>query len=189
MEITELGARIKRIRKARGMTLKDIEARSHVSATHISEIERGKTSPTIGALSRIASALGKDTSFFLETENLEDVSHIKYEERDKAEFKSTEGYYQRLSHGIPGGRLQVYRMHLDPGGHLEYSHPAKEGEATLVIEQGKVEFSVEDEQYALAKGDSMHFTEIFAPSIQNGSAREPADLLLISMRRHSIDEF
>ncbi len=189
MEITELGARIKRIRKGKGMTLKDIEARSHVSATHISEIERGKTSPTIGALSRIAAALGKDTSFFLETENLEDVSRIKYEDRQKVPFKSADGYHQRLTHGIPGGRLQVYRLHLEPGSRLQYSHPAQEGEATLVIEQGAITFDVNEETYEMKSGDSMHFTEIFAPGIVNSSQKDAADLLLISMRRHSIDEF
>lgn len=189
MLIQELGARIKRIRKGRSMTLKDIEARSHVSATHISEIERGKTSPTIGALARIAAALGKDTSFFLEMDNLEDVSHIKYEERTKENFKTAAGFYQRLTHGIPGGRLQVYRMHLEPGTTLQYSHPTLEGEATLVLEQGSINFSVEDGDYPMSAGDSMHFTEIFAPGITNSSSKEPADLLLISMRRHSIDEF
>ncbi len=189
MPINELGVRIKRIRKGRGMTLKDIEARSHVSATHISEIERGKTSPTIGALSRIAAALSKDTSFFLETENLEDVSHIKYEERSRTPFKTTAGYYQRLTHGIPGGRLQVYKMHLEPGSTLQYSHAAQEGEASVVIEQGAVEFSVGEDTYEMKAGDSMHFTEIFAPGITNTSSKKTVDLMLISMRRYSIEEF
>lgn len=189
MEIQELGGRIKRIRKSKGMTLKDIEARSHVSATHISEIERGKTSPTIGALSRIASALGKDTAFFLETQNLEDVSHIKYEERGKESFKSAAGYFQRLTRGIPGGRLQVYRLHLDPGAELRYTQAGQEGEATLVLEQGRLEFLVEGESYPMSAGDSMHFTEINAPAMRNLSTRETADLLLISIRRHSIDGF
>lgn len=189
MEIQELGGRIKRIRKAKGMTLKDIEAKSRVSATHISEIERGKTSPTIGALSRIAAALGKDTAFFLETQNLEDVSHIKYEERRKEGFKSAEGYFQRLTRGIPGGRLQVYRLHLDPGAELRYTESTPEGEATLVLEQGRLEFRVGDEAFQMSTGDSMHFTEQSAPALRNVSTRETADFLLISIRRHSIDGF
>jgi len=188
MEIQELGGRIKRIRKSRGLTLKDIEARSQVSATHISEIERGKTSPTIGALSRIAAALGKDTAFFLETQNLDDVCKIKYEDRKKLALKTTDGYYQPLTFGIPGGRLQAYRIHLEPGARLSYMHPAQEGEATVFIEGGRVRFSVEDEQHQMNTGDSMHFTEIFAPTIENESGEEGADLLLVSTRRHSLTE-
>ena len=188
MEIQELGARIKRIRKTRGLTLKDIEARSQVSATHISEIERGKTSPTIGALSRIALALGKDTAFFLERQNLDDVSKIKYEDRQKTPFKNAQGYYQQLTMGIPGGHLQTYRMHLDPGGVLQYAHPEHEGEATLYCSHGEVQFSVEGEEHTLHEGDSVHFTDEFGPRSENSSCDTPAELILVSTRRHSVDK-
>jgi transcriptional regulator with XRE-family HTH domain len=40
-----LGQRLKACRTEAGLTLKAMEARAGVSATHISEIERGKTSP------------------------------------------------------------------------------------------------------------------------------------------------
>jgi len=189
LDKAELGKRIKKIRESKHLTLKNIEAAAGISATHISEIERGKTSPTIGALSRIAAALGKDTAFFLETQNLEDVSHIKYEERHKENFKSAGGYFQRLTRGIPGGRLQVYRLHLEPGGELRYTQAGQEGEATLVLEQGRLEFRAADDIYPMAPGDSMHFTEVSSPAMRNLSNRETADLLLISIRRHSIDTF
>ena len=48
----DLGNRIRLVRKQRAYTLKDLERVSGFSATHISEIERGKTLPTIGAWSR-----------------------------------------------------------------------------------------------------------------------------------------
>ncbi len=187
MEIQELGARIKRIRKARGLTLKDIEARSQVSATHISEIERGKTSPTIGALSRIATALGKDTAFFLERQNLEDVSKIKYEDRKKIPFKQAKGYYQPLTMGIPGGHLQTYRMHIEPKGIIQYEDPEHEGEATVFCSQGEILFSVKGEEHTLHEGDSVHFTAEFAPRIENSSAEIPAELILVSTRRYSVE--
>ena len=65
------------------MTLKNVEAKASISATHISEIERGKTSPTIGALLRIADALEKDPAYFIEADELDDVSFIALEDRQK----------------------------------------------------------------------------------------------------------
>ena len=56
-----LGKRVRDVRTRGKMTLKIVEGRSGLSSTHISEIERGMTSPTIGALIRIAHALGKET--------------------------------------------------------------------------------------------------------------------------------
>ncbi len=62
----ELGKRIKQLRLSQGFTLKDIESKVGVSATHVSEIERGKTSPTVGALAKIASALQVNPSFLVD---------------------------------------------------------------------------------------------------------------------------
>ena len=75
----EIGRRIKKIREENHFTLKNVEAKAGISATHISEIERGKTSPTIGALIRIADALGKDPAYFIEKDELSDVSFIAFE--------------------------------------------------------------------------------------------------------------
>ena len=189
MDIQELGGRIKRVRKARSMTLKDVEAKSQVSATHISEIERGKTSPTINALSRIATALGKDTSFFLETRNLDDVSLIKFEDRQKVEFKKAGGYFQPLSNGIPGGHLEVFRVHLDPGASLAFQNRGGDGEATILVDRGKIEYRNSKDEHGLGAGDSVHFTESAEHVISNPAKRDAADLILVSTRRRTLDSF
>ncbi len=62
----ELGRRVKQLRLQKGMTLKEIEAKVGVSATHVSEVERGKTSPTVGALSKIAAALEVNASYLID---------------------------------------------------------------------------------------------------------------------------
>ena len=70
----ELGERIKRFRLDRNLTLKEVELKAKVSATHVSEIERGMTSPTIGALTKIARAMGTEPSYFLESDPYPPVS-------------------------------------------------------------------------------------------------------------------
>ena len=61
-----LGRRIRTIRIEKELTLKQIEAMVGISATHVSEIERGRTSPTVGALARIAEALGVRPSHLID---------------------------------------------------------------------------------------------------------------------------
>ena len=186
MEIQELGQRIKRVRKARGMTLKDVEGSSKVSATHISEIERGKTSPTVGALSRIAGALGKDTSFFLESRNLEEVSRIRFEERERSPLATTSGYYQPLTQGIPGGHLQIYKIHLDSDSELFFSNSRSAGEVTVLCERGKLNFVSGGEEYRINEGDSLHFTEAKEHRLMN-QGKEGADFVFVSTRRHLLE--
>ena len=186
MEIQELGLRIKRVRKTRGLTLKEVEAVSKVSATHISEIERGKTSPTVGALARIAMALGKDTSYFLESRNLDEVSRIRFEERERKPFTSTQGYFQPLTMGIPGGHLQVFKIHLDQGSSIPFASSRAQGEVTLLCERGKLSFSNIEGELSLAEGDSLHFTEMQEHQLR-ATSREGADLILVSTRRHLLE--
>ena len=79
LDAHEVGRRIKRVRGERNLTLKMVESASGVSATHVSEIERGETIPTIKVLARIARALGKRAAFFLEENELADASVLTAE--------------------------------------------------------------------------------------------------------------
>lgn len=187
MEIQELGLRIKRVRKARSMTLKDVEATSRVSATHISEIERGKTSPTVGALSRIAMALGKDTSYFLETRNLDEVSRIRFEERERKSFVKAQGSYQPLTQGIPGGHLQVFKIRLEAGSAIPFEASRSVGEVTVLCERGKLTFSCDTDIFDLSEGDSVHFTEAQS-HVLKANSKDGADIFLVSTRRHLLEE-
>ena len=61
-----LGKKLKQARSGKGMTLMQVQKKAHVSATHISQIERGMTSPTVGVLQKLAKALGTKASNFLD---------------------------------------------------------------------------------------------------------------------------
>lgn len=110
---TELGRRLREARQARGLTLKEMDRLSGFSATHISEIERGKTSPTIGALLRIAGALGREASYFIEPEALPDTAHVASEARDRRAWNGASA--ELLTPGVPGGRLTARKLVIEPG--------------------------------------------------------------------------
>ena len=55
-----LARRTKRIRKAKGMTLSEVEAKSGITASTISKIEKGTMSPSYANLIRLSKGLGVD---------------------------------------------------------------------------------------------------------------------------------
>lgn len=68
---TEIGKRLKKIRKQRGLTQRELALKvsGKVDYTYIGKIERGKQFPSIGVLKRISDALSVPLSyFFLEEE-------------------------------------------------------------------------------------------------------------------------
>ena len=154
-----LGQRLKACRTEAGLTLKAMEARAGVSATHISEIERGKTSPTIGALEKMARALDRDLTYFLESEALDEITHQRPFEREwvyaPGEGPGGSHRFMNLGTGIPGSRLNAFRMELragsEPSGELK-----SESDNVFLVEHGNVRFEVEGEEWTLEDGDSLH---------------------------------
>jgi transcriptional regulator with XRE-family HTH domain len=181
-----LGARLKACRTAQGLTLKTIEARAGVSATHISEIERAKTSPTIGALAKIAAALGKDITYFLENEPLEDVCHLHPGDRDPAALPWGRGRYSRLTRRVPGARLSAFEIELEEED-AESPETCLEGNDVFWVRRGRVRFVVDGVTYDLRTGDSIHL-DSGCSYRYSMVGTDRAELLLFSSRRLSLDE-
>jgi transcriptional regulator with XRE-family HTH domain len=150
-----LGRRLRDMRQKRGMTLKEVEAASGLSATHVSEIERGRTSPTIGALVRIAKALGCDPDYFLDERELEIASIIRKGEPSGAAGRQDRGGVESLTHGIVGGCLESFRVTLPPGGVIRFK--AHFGEECGYVQDGRLEITVGDERCVLEAGDAFHY--------------------------------
>ncbi len=154
VDLAELGRRIRKLRLEKRMTLKQVEESSGLSSTHLSEIERGRTSPTIGALVRIARALERDASYFIETDERPEVAFTPREQR-----RTMAGGLQveALTPGIPGSHLYAYRIVLQPGTRPGLNVEAQElpGDAIYFIRSGDVTTEVGERSCTLASGDAL----------------------------------
>jgi transcriptional regulator with XRE-family HTH domain len=152
----ELGHRLRVARFERNLTLKEVAARCGMSATHISEVERGKTSPTIGALQRISAALGERTSYFVQEDELPRVRLTRVTDRCDCYGADAKGVPLRLdvvSGGIPGGYMQIFRDHTEPGAVLHL--PPRIGEAVVLCVAGMVRMTALGESHVLREGDTI----------------------------------
>ncbi len=179
----EIGKRIKKVREEQHLTLKNVEAKAGISATHISEIERGKTSPTIGALVRIADALGRDPAYFIEDDELSDVSFVALEDRPGCKLERCPGTRESLTKSIPSGKINARLITLSPTRAEEIALHAHEGDEAALVLQGKVKFKVANKGYELSEGDSIYFVASQEHGYANGSAAEPAKMIWFASER------
>ncbi len=181
----DVGARIRRVRQEQGLTLKAVEERSGVSAAHLSEIERGETSPTLGSLSRVARALAKSPSYFLEENELGDVSRvgIKDRVREAAGARTNGAGFERLTAGIPGGTLHARRVELPAGGAYRVDLHAHAGHEAMVVIDGSVRVDVGEVSHELGEGDAIHFDATLPHAFANASRERPAALIWVATRR------
>jgi len=177
-----LGNRIKRARKARGLTLKGVEAAAGISATHVSEIERGKTSPTTGALMRIANALSVPVAFFLEDRELGSLSRVSVRDRVRESSGARGNWVERLTTAIAGGRLQAVRLGLAPGESLHGEAHTHRGEEVALVLAGSLRFRVGRDRFDLSPGDTIHYSGASPHTISNSGSDE-AVLLWVSSER------
>ncbi|MBN1885987.1 MAG: helix-turn-helix transcriptional regulator [Candidatus Krumholzibacteriota bacterium] len=179
----EIGRRIKKVREEQHLTLKNVEAKAGISATHISEIERGKTSPTIGALIRIADALQKDPAYFIEEQELADVSFIALEDREERELGRTPGKREMLTHSIPSGKINAQLITLTPNENADMDMHVHEGDEAAVVLSGRINFRVDDKLYELGEGDSIYYLAAQEHGYANASNEEDAKLIWFASER------
>lgn len=164
----EIGRRIRAVRAERHLTLRQVAAQARLSATHISEIERGHTTPTVGALVRIAAALGREPHFFLEAEWLPEVSIVRKAEAKRVGFPEiSAGRAEALTLGIPGGRFTCARLVLDPHGTAPAPAATVHGEVGGYVLRGKVRIHFGDEVLALETGDGFHLSADLPHALTN----------------------
>src|SRR3982750_4597349 len=103
MSVT-VGPRIKALREAEGLSLRDLADRSGVSAPMLSQVERGETSPTLAIAGRIAGGLELSLSQLLRLDEGEGVSVVRKAERRTG--GSRKHAYEIITPPLPGQRAE-----------------------------------------------------------------------------------
>jgi transcriptional regulator with XRE-family HTH domain len=72
-----LGARIKELRKAKGLSQDTLAERVGIDAKHLSRLEVGGSYPSLDTLERLAQVLGVDLKEFFEFTHLDEPKELK----------------------------------------------------------------------------------------------------------------
>lgn len=157
--VGSIGHKVRTLRKRSGLSLQNLAQRSDVSAAAVHKIEQGGMVPTITTLLKIAGALGRSVSFFVEDETGQDESAV-YTPSDEARpvYTSHEGITLHSISG-PYGRffLAGARATVVPGGSSGSKPMEHPGEELVYLVEGALEFAVNGRSYRLGPGDALHF--------------------------------
>jgi transcriptional regulator with XRE-family HTH domain len=159
-DTVRLGARIRAYRAMRQMTLRDLAGQAGASPGFISQLERGRTSASIGMLRRIAGVLGLAVADLFSEGDV--VEHRIVRRSDRPELHTSPGTRKYLISQRPLQNMEVYSGEFDPGastGEELYTHGDSQeillvlrGWATLWI--GPPESAA---SYELETGDSIEY--------------------------------
>jgi transcriptional regulator with XRE-family HTH domain len=154
----EVGAEIRALRKANGLTLKDVAAKADISVGYLSEIERDITQVPIAVLRRLCDVFNVSIGWLLGVsrngpEHERNVI-VRAQDRTRLTFPGL-GISEELLSPDLTGPLEMLISSLEPGADSDfYSHDGYE--AGLVME-GELNLWVDGVEHKLSQGDSFSF--------------------------------
>jgi len=177
-----IGPRVKALREAMDLSLRDLATRSGVSAPMLSQVERGETSPTLQIAARIAAGLELRLSQLLRLDEGGSVSIVRAGEGRRGGARGHS--YEILSPPLPGLRAELSRHRLAPGattggpGDPPMHEPG--ARETAVVEAGTLTLFVDDQRHTLQAGDTVTFDADLPHHFENPGKEEAVLLAVVS---------
>src|SRR3954449_10972220 len=111
----QIGPRVRALREAMGLSLRDLAQRTGVSAPMLSQVERGETSPTLAVAARIANGLELTLSQLLRLDEADGVTVVRRSERRGGGAARAGHTYAIATPPLPGQRAEVSEHVLAAG--------------------------------------------------------------------------
>jgi transcriptional regulator with XRE-family HTH domain len=157
--LLEVSRRIREHRLDKRFTLQELADKSNVSKGLISQIENGRSIPSLPVLFSIIQSLEIEVADFFENLSLLEPTIIVQKKEDNENFKKedTEGFlYERiLTKNVPASTIDVVLLNLLPESHRELV--TTEAFEYKYILSGEVEYLINGDTFHLREGDSLFF--------------------------------
>jgi XRE family transcriptional regulator, regulator of sulfur utilization len=156
-----IGPRVRALREAMGLSLRDLGQRTGVSAPMLSQVERGDTSPTLAVAGRIASGLELSLSQLLRLDEADGVAIVRRADRRPGGARSRGHSYEVLTPPLPGLRAEVSTHALaagaatgGPGDPPMHEPGSRE---TAIVTSGRLRLVCDGHAHDLDDGDAVTF--------------------------------
>lgn len=149
-----LGADVRALRKARGLTLIDLAQAMGRSVGWLSQVERDLSTPAIADLGRMAELLDVDVSSLLQTGTApgEEGLIVRADARRPIGSR-TPGLVEGLLSPDLTDSFEVIHCHFDPGSQLTTPLIRPTQEVCYIV-KGRFQLTVAEKSFKLSAGDS-----------------------------------
>nr|MBQ6241558.1 helix-turn-helix transcriptional regulator [Lachnospiraceae bacterium] len=178
------GTRIRDIRKARGLTIKEVAEKSGIAYSLVSNMENDKANPSLMTIYALAKTLNTSLeSIFAEDKSVAAGPLVRVE--DRVLFRDSKGLKSYLLCNQQYESFETHFSVLEPGVSTKnspdlHNKPGSKYEFAYII-SGKVEFSIDGKEYVANPGDSVCYESASSHYVRNLSEK-PSEILWLMMR-------
>lgn len=160
-----IGAQLRTLREARGLSLRALAEISGLSTNAISRIERDEVSPTVASLHALARALDISLTALFHAAGNTSVVLVRADARML--LRQDHVHIEVLGYGLPNQRLEPFMVTLQPGAGIHHDPVTHPGQEFAVCIQGQLVYTVAGIDHDLATGDSILFDATLPHSFHN----------------------
>ena len=175
----DIGEKLRTIRKAHGLSQRELAARAGLTNGTISLIEKNRTSPSVASLKSLLDAIPISMAEFFSTIEEAEAPRVFYRKEDFTEV-SPQGPGEvalrqlgRAEHHA----LQVLHETYPPGADTGPELLSHDGEEAGIVVQGRIEVTVDGEVALLEAGEGYLFDSRLPHRFRN---REAAACVIVS---------
>ena len=173
----KVGARVRSLRRERGLTIEQLAAATGLTKGFISQLERDRTAPSLSSIARICDALGVRLSTIFEREPAPAL--VRRDERAPVDNPHTLSF---LLSSRDEHRFQAIESEVAPGGGAGDELTSLPGEMEFVyVLEGSLELRVGDEVHVLEAGDALTYQLSKAHTWKNNSRTQKLRVLWVAV--------
>ena len=156
IKINQIGQRIRIAREHKKLTLDELAVRTGLTKSFLSQVERGKSNPSLASIRSIVQELNIPLVSLFEnsTKNLSDVVVRKNKPKN---FKLPDSIlkFELLTPDLKR-QMEIIRVIAPPEGRSEFM--AHEGEEWGYVVKGRIRLTVGNEEFELEAGDTAYYS-------------------------------
>jgi transcriptional regulator with XRE-family HTH domain len=175
-----LGANLRRLRVRRGLSLERFARECQVSRAMLSQIELGRSAPTINVVWKITTALQVPFSALIAEEEEKSGVAVLRAAESKVLASRDGGFTSRALFPFGSPRqVEFYELRLAPGA-AEEAHPHAPGTTEyLAVSEGCLDLGVDGERLTLGAGDAVVFEADVPHAYRNPDPAGEARMFLV----------
>jgi len=172
-----IAERVRELRAAKSLSLDALAAKSGVSRSMISLIERGESSPTAVVLERLATGLGVMLASLFDAPAAQAPASPVARHADQLQWQDPASGYLRRNISPPGvpQPMQIVEVHFPPGGRVAFETGARDARVhqQVWVLEGAIDITLGDTRHALREGDCLAM-QLDRPTMFHNPTRKPA---------------
>jgi transcriptional regulator with XRE-family HTH domain len=173
-----IAERVRELRVDQGLSLEAVAAKSGVSRSMISLIERGESSPTAVVLEKLAGGLGVMLASLFEPAAADRTRHGPVARRDdQPKWRDPASGYVRRNVSPPGvpQPMRIVEVRFPPRGRVAFENGTREMRVhqQVWVLQGSIDVTLGEERHRLREGDCLAM-QLDRPTMFHNPTRKPA---------------